>query len=261
MADLFDEVDEQLRSDQIQTLARRAAPIITIVLAVTLVVYLGYWGFKAYQDRNLTAASNAYQQGVDALGQSDNAGAQKAFAKAVDTGAPGYKTLALMQEGALSLAKGKTTDAVSFYDQASKAAPNPILGDFAALRAAQILLDTASLGEEQARLKPLIDAKRPYTLYAREALAMAELMAGQTKQARRDFSVLSLSLGVPDDMRQRCQVAMDLIDAGEGPTAVAAVKAAATLPPPPAANVATPPPGTQGQGGSVQSSPPSGVAQ
>jgi hypothetical protein len=259
VVDLFDEVEEQLRSDRYRGLARTVAPIVTGVLAVVILGYLGYWGFKTYQDRNLSAASVAYQQGVDALAQNDQSGAQKDFATAAQAGPAGYKTLALLQEAGLAAAGGKAKDAVAFYDQAAKAAPNPILGDFASLRAAQILLDTAPFADLQQRLTPLADTKRPYSLYAREALAMAELMAGRTADARRAFSVLSVSVGAPDDMRQRSQIAMSLIDAGEASTAVAAVKAAATMPPPPPASVASPSPGNQGQGGPVSN--PSGAAQ
>ncbi|HTX49975.1 MAG TPA: tetratricopeptide repeat protein [Caulobacteraceae bacterium] len=259
MVDLFDEVEEQLRSDRYRDLVRRAAPIATAVLAAIVIGYLGYWGLKTYQSRNVNAAAVAYQQGVDALGRNDQADAQRNFAAAAKAGAPGYKTLALMQEAGLDLTAGKTADAVSLYDEAAKSAPSPILGDFASLRAAQVLIGTAPFTEVQQRLLPLADAKRPYSLYAREALAMAKLAAGRTAEARRDFSVLSVSIGVPDDMRERCQMAISLIDSGEAGIAVDAAKIAATLPPPPPASVASPPPGTQGQGGPVAK--PSGVAQ
>jgi hypothetical protein len=259
VVDLFDEVDEQLRSDRYRDLARRAAPIATGVLAAVLIGYLGYWGLKTYQDRNINAAAVSYQQGVDALAQNDQAGAQKDFASAAASGAAGYKTLALLQEAGMKFTAGKTSDAISLYDEAAKSAPSPILGDFANLRAAQVLLDTAPFTEVQQRLLPLADTKRPYSLYAREALAMAKLMAGRTAEARRDFSVLSVSVGVPDDMRQRCQLAISLIDSGEAAVAVNAVKIAATLPPPPPASVASPSQGTQGQGGPVAE--PSGAAQ
>ena len=240
MVDLFDEVDEQLRSDRYVSLFRRLAPWITGVLAVVLVGYLGFWGFKAWQDRNLAAASAAYQKGVDALSQGDVAGAQAGFQAAEKAGAPGYKTLALMQQAALALADGKSADAAKLYDQAAAAAPNQIFGDLARLRAALALLDTAPLPQLQTRLTPLTDAKRPFAPYAKEALAMAELLAGKTTAARRDFTVVSLSLGAPEDMRQRAQLAIAAIDGGEAPSAVAAVKAAATMPPSPPMTLAPP---------------------
>jgi len=263
LVDLFDEVEEQLRSDRYVSLLRRLAPWVTGVLVAVLLGYFGFWGYKAWQDRNLATAAAAYQKGVASLSTGDVAGAQASFTAAEKAGAPGYKTLALMQQAALALADNKTADAAKLYDQAAAAAPNQLFGDLARLRAAQALLDTAPYAQLQTRLTPLTDAKRPFSLYAKEALAMAELMAGKTADARRDFSVLSLSLGAPDDMRQRAQLAVAAIDGGEAPSAVAAAKAAATMPPSPPTNVAPPPPssppGAQAPAGAP--STPAGASQ
>jgi hypothetical protein len=87
---------------------------------------------------------------------------------------------------------------------------------------------------------------------------MAMLMAGKNADARKSFNVIQLSLTAPEDMRQRAQLAIALIDSGEASTAVAGVKAAATMPPPPVSMVG-PPPASQGPD-SAQSSP-AGAAQ
>lgn len=258
MVDLFEEVEEQLRSDRYLTLARRLAPWITAILAAVLIGFCGYWGYTIYQDRNLAKATAEYQAGVDALTQNDPTGAFAHFEAAAKAGAPAYKTLALMQEGGLRQAAGKNEEAAKLFDAAADASPNQIFADLNRLKAAEALMDTAPFTQIEARLAPLTDSKRPYWLYAKEALAMAELMAGKDADAKRDFGVVSLMLGVPDDMRQRDEAAVALIDAGEGPAAVAAVKAAATLPPPAPDSVA-PPPGADSQGAPPQS--PSGAAQ
>jgi hypothetical protein len=240
LVDLFDEVDEQLRSDRYVSLLRRIAPWVTGVFALVLLGYFGFWGYKAWQDRNLATAAAAYQKGVDALSTGDVAGANASFQATEKAGAPGYKTLALMQRAALALADGKSQDAAKLYDQAADAAPNQIFGDLARLRAALALLDTAPFAQLQTRLTPLADAKRPFAPYAKEALAMAELMAGKTEAAKHDFTVLSLMFGAPEDMRQRAQLAIAAIDTGEAPSAVAAAKAAATMPPSPPMTLAPP---------------------
>jgi hypothetical protein len=259
LVDLFNEVDEELRSDQAISVFRRVAPWVTGVLAVVLIGYLGFWGYKTFQDRNQAAASLAYQKGVDALQQGDSAGALADFEQARKAGAPGYKTLALMQEGDLRMTAGKPDDAVKLFDQAASAAPNQVLGDLARLKAALALVDTAPLPQLKARLDPLMAAKRPFALYAKEAMAMGELMAGKTDDAKRDLSVLQLSLGVPEEMRQRAQIAEALIDHGDAAAAVAAVKTAATMPPLPPMNVAPASPGADDQGAAQQ--PPAGAAQ
>jgi len=257
LVDLFNEVDEELRSDQAISLFRRLAPWVTGALALVLIGFLAFWAYTAYQDRNLTTASLAYQKGVDALQQGDSAGALASFEQARQAGAPGYKTLALMQEADLRASAGKPDEAARLFDQAADVAPNQVIGDLARLKAALALLDSAPLPQERARLTPLTDPKRPFSAYAKEALAMAELLAGKTDDAKRDLSVLQLSLGAPEDMRQRAQIAVALIDHGDAPAAVAAVKAAATMPPLPPMNVAPASPGDQG----AAQQPPAGAAQ
>ena len=257
MVDLFEEVEGELRSDRYLKLVRGLAPWATGVFAVVLLGYCAYWGYTVWQDRNMAAAAAAYQKGVDALSQNDTTGAFAAFEIAAKADTPGYKTLALLQEGDLRLAAGKPDEAAKLYDAAAAVAPNQIFGDLASLKAAEALLDSAPYAQLQTRLTPLMDPKRPYWLYAKEALAMAKLMAGKTADARKDFTVLGLSLGAPQDMRERSQIAIALIDAGEAQTAVQAVKIAATMPPPPTATVAPPPDGSQGG----PPSPPAGAAQ
>jgi hypothetical protein len=259
LVDLFDEVDEELRSDRTVTLLRRVAPWVISILGALLIGFLGYWGYTSWQDRNLGAGALGYQKGVDAISKGDLPGAEAGFEAAKKSGAPGYKALALMQEGNLRVEAGKPDEAAKLYDQAAAAAPNQILGDLASLKAAQALLDTAPLPQLQTRLAPLMDGKRPYAVFAREALAMAKLMAGKTADARKDFTVIQLSLTAPEDMRQRAQLAVALIDSGEASTAVAAVKVAATMPPPAASMVGAPPPASQDPG--AAQSPPSGAAQ
>jgi hypothetical protein len=258
VVDLFEEVEEQLRSDRYLTLARQIAPWLTGLFAVVLVAWAGYWGYKIYQDRNLAVASSEYQQGVDALGQNDPTGAFSHFEAAAKAGAPAYKALALMQEGDLRQTAGKGDEAAKLFDQAAEASPNHIFADLNRLKAALAIMDTAPFTQMQARLAPLTDTKRPYWLFAKEALAMAELQAGKTAEARRDCSAISLTIGVPDDMAKRCQMVMALVDSGDAPSAIAAVKVAATLPPP-APDTVAPPPGADGQGAPPQS--PAGADQ
>lgn len=230
MTDFIEEVDEQVRSDRYRVLARRYAPWFVAALLAAVVGWLGAWGYQTWQNRNVGKASLAYERALAAFAQGDQTGAFTAFGAIGKTGPAGYRTLSLMQQGNIRLMAGKESEAAGFYDAASKEAPNPILKDLAGLRAAQALLDTATLSQTQSRLSPLIGDKKPFDLEAREALALAKLMAGDTRAARDDFNALTLTLGVSDAMRQRAQAAINIIDAGEGRAVGAAVKAAALLP-------------------------------
>jgi len=255
LVDFLEDVEEQLRSERFVAMVRRAIPWVVGALGVVVLGYLGVWAFRVYQDRNLAASASAYQNGLDALGKGDRAAAFADFDAARKAGAPGYATLALIQEGDIRLAEGKPDEAARLYDQGAASAPNLIFGDLARLKAAEAVLDTAPLAQLRTRLAPLEDPKRPFSLYAKEAMAFAELRAGHTADARRDFSVLELSLGAPSDMRQRAELAVAVIDQGEAAAAAAGAQASATMPPPPPMILTPPvPPSPAAQGGSPANS-------
>jgi hypothetical protein len=243
VSDFIDEVDEQLRADRYREIARKTLPWFLAAVAAVVVGFLGAWGYQHWRDQNIDKASIAYDKAMNSLVQGDETGAYAAFEPVAKNGPAGYKTLALMQQGNIRLSADKTVEAVALYDAAAKAAPNPILGDQARLKAALALLDTAPYAQEETRLKELIGAKKPYDLQAREALAFAKMAAGKTAEAKADFSALMLMLGVTDTMRQRAQSAIAVIDSGQAKVAVDVAKLSATLPPPPPQMLQQPPGG------------------
>lgn len=237
MADLFEEVEEQLRSDRYKTLALKALPWVLTVAAAALIGWLAWWGWGKYQEQAANKASEQYEQALDAANQGDLVKAAQVWGEVAKSPSKGYKSLALMQLGAVKLADGKgteaarTAEAVKLFDQAADAAPGEIVGDAARLKSALALLDTASLKDLEARLTPLTKEGRPYRMLAREALAFAKLNGGDAGGARGDFLVISTALDASDGQRERAKAAISLIDSGSAKQIPAIAKAAAALPP------------------------------
>ena len=235
MTDLFEEVEEQLRSDRYRALARKGAPWVLALAALALVVALGIWGWQQYRQQTTDKASEQYAAALAAFAQGDAAKATQLWGEVAKSPAKAYQSLALMQLGGLKIASGKPDDvkaALALFDQAAAAAPDDMLGDAARLKSAFAILDTAPFAEVEGRLAPLMKDGHPYRVQAREALAFAKLMKGDTAGARSDFVVITGTLEAPDGARQRAQAAMGLIDSGSAKAVPAAVKAAQSLPPP-----------------------------
>jgi hypothetical protein len=235
LTDLFEEVEEQLRSDRYRTLARKVAPWVLALLAAALVAALAVWGWQQYRQQTTDKASIQYAAGLTAFTQGDAAKAEQLWSETAKSPAKAYKSLALMQLGGLKIASGKPEDvkaAVTLFDQAAAAAPDDVLGDAARLKSAFAILDTAPFSEVEGRLAPLMKDGHPYRVQAREALAFAKLMKGDMAGARSDFVVITGTLDAPEGARQRAQAAMGLIDTGAAKSVSAAVKAAIALPPP-----------------------------
>lgn len=232
MTDIFEEVEEQLRSERYQTLIKRSWPWVLGVAVVLLVAALAWWGYSHFREQEAAKASETYAAALDTLRQGDDAKAFTQFGEAAKTSSKGYKALALMQQGGIRMNQNKVNEAVALFDKAAEAAPDPVIGDMARLKSAFALMDTAPYAAIEERLKPLTDAKRPYRAAAREALAMAKLKAGRTKEARDDFVVLRLLPDAPDSMRERAQLAIAALDSGSVATLPQAVAEAMKAPPP-----------------------------
>jgi hypothetical protein len=241
VVDVFEEVEEQIRADRYKTLGLRLLPWVAGALVLALVAALGVWGYGAWRERQAYEASEKYAAALEAFSQQDLAKAGTLWAEVAKTGSPGYRALALMQQGGLKASENKTAEAVALYDQAAEAAPNEMIGDMARLKSALALLDTAPVTQMTERLTPLTEEGRPYRAQAREALAFAKLMGGDAAGARSDFVVLSLLADAPDSTRERARAAMELIDSGSAASVAAAVKAAPAVPPaPPVSQAPTP---------------------
>ena len=268
MVDFVEEVEERLRAERYANFANRWLPLIIAAIIAIVIGWLGVWGWRTWQDRNIGRASVAYDSAMNELASGDSTGAFTALDPLAKNGPAGYRSLALIAQADVRLAADKSNEATALFDQAAKVAPNVIIRDLARLRAAQAIMDTAPYAQVQARLQPLIGERKPFDLLAREALAMAKIKAGKLQEARGDLNALSLTLGVSSAMRQRTQAAIQLIDSGQAADVGAIVRQAATMTPS-AANI---PPellggsasnaGGAGESGDApdQSPPPSGEA-
>lgn len=214
VTDVFEQVEEEIRSERLKRLARNWLPVVGGILLVALVAALAWWGWQSFQTSRAHAGSVAYQRGLEALQSGDAAGAESAFAEAEQKGNGAYKALALQQRAGIAVAANRIPDAVALFDQAAKANGDPIMADPARFKAALLLMDSAPLEEIETRLEPLTDENRPMRPFAQEALGLARLQHNKPAEAREVFVLLTLGQDVPDSIRQRAQAAIGMIDAG-----------------------------------------------
>lgn len=260
MVDVFEQVEGELRSDRYKRLFRTWGPIVAGLLLLALIAALAWWGWQSFQTGKADKASAAYDRGMEALRAENPAGARTAFEEAAREGNGAYKSLALQQQAGLAVTANNIPEAIRLFDEAVTASRDPILSDPAALKAAFLAMDTASLADVEGRLEPLTGDDRPLRAFAQEALAMARLQNGKTAEARTAFVQLQLGQDVPEPVRQRAQAAIAMIDAGTAGALPAIVKAAAAAPAPTAqpqtaSGQPAEGPAAQGQAAPVQDAP------
>lgn len=214
MVDVFEQVEEELRSERYKRLARTWLPVAGGVILVALIAALVFWGWDSLQTSRADKASIAYDRGLQSLQSNNPVGADAAFTQAAKDGNGAYKAMALMQRAGIALEANRIPDAIQMLDDASKASRDPLLSDAAALKSAWLAMDSETLAQIEARLTPLAKDDRPFSVFAVEALAMARLQNGQIAPAREALLALKNGLDTPDMVTQRAELAIAAIDSG-----------------------------------------------
>lgn len=215
MADIFHEVDEEVRREQLKKLWDRYS-IYLIAAAVLLVAAIAGWrGYEYWIAQRAAAAGADFEAALALSDQGKRPEAEAAFAKVAAEAPDGYRVLARFRAAAV-LGKSKSGDAVKAYDELSAdGSLVPVWRDLAAVRAAMLLVDTASLSEMQKRLDPVAEPTRSFRHSARELLALSAWRNHDLANARRYLDMIATDAESPIGIRARADV-LSAVIAAEG---------------------------------------------
>ena len=213
MADIFQEVDEEVRQEQLKKLWERYG-VYAIAAAVAVVLAVAGWrGYEWWQARKAAELGDAYIAATKLSEQGKHLEAETAFERVATEGTADYRVLARLREAADLTATDRKA-AVAAYDAitADRAVAQP-LRDLAAVRAGLLLVDSAASGEVSARLEPLSGPDGTFRHTARELLALAAWRKGDTATARRWADIILQDPETPDSLRSRVGVLIALLPA------------------------------------------------
>ena len=200
MADIFDEIDEDLKRDQMQLLwARYGKIVMAAVAAIVLLVTLRQ-GYTAWQTSQIEASASAYQQAL----QSDDVVA----ALEVQLGqlSDGYAMLAQLKIAAEQAAINDFAAAEAGYlALASDASLDPLYQQAATLLSVMVAPQDADVSTLAARLSDLETADGPWQAMALETGAGLALRKGNKNAAVAKYKRLTEMADVPTGMRQRAE--------------------------------------------------------
>lgn len=213
MSDIFHEVDEEVRREQLKKLWDRYS-IYIVALAVLIVAGIAAWrGYEYWVGQKAAAAGAAFEAAVTLSEQGKHAEAEAAFAKIVADAPAGYAVLARFRAAA-ELAQSKSADAVKAYDAlAADTSLGAMWQELAALRAGLLLVDNAPFADMRRRLDPLSEPGRIYRHTARELLAMSAWRNHDQTAARHYIDMVSTDGETPPGTRARIDVLSALIAA------------------------------------------------
>jgi hypothetical protein len=211
VADIFNEVDEEVRRERLKRLWDRYG-ILLIALAILAVAGIGAWrGYEWWMAKKAASAGAAFEQAVSLSEQGKQKEAQAAFDKLAAEAPGGYRTLANFRAAA-GLVKDNPAEAVKAYD---KLATDPSVGatlqDLATVRSGMLQVDTVPFDELKRKLEPVAEAGRPFRATAREMLALSAWGHKDYAQARHYIEAIMGDAQTSPAMRGRVQLLAALI--------------------------------------------------
>jgi hypothetical protein len=213
VTDIFQEVDEEVRREQLKKLWDRYGNLL-IALCVLIVAGIGSWqGYNYWQVKKAGETGVAFEQAAILAESGKHKEAEAAFAKIAADGTAGYRVLARLREAA-ELASTDKTAAINAYDAlaADKSVGQP-MQDLAAVRAGYLLVDTAPYSQMLPRLEPLTASDRFFRHSARELLALSAWKAGDATAARKWTDMMMADPATPAGTRSRAEIMSELIAA------------------------------------------------
>jgi hypothetical protein len=211
VSELFDEVDEDVRRDQLKKLWDQYS-IYLVAGALLIIAAVGGWrGYQYLEAKKAAEAGAAFDQAADLAEKNKPAEAEAAFTKLAAEAPSGYRTLARLRAAA-EAAKRDPQAAVKLYDEiAADRSVNVPEQDLAKLRAAGLLLETTTYDNMLQRLEPAAAPGSTYRHSARELLALSAWRSNNVVATRRWLDLIANDGETPTSLRTRTEALQALL--------------------------------------------------
>ncbi len=211
MSELFDEVDEEVRRDQLKKLWDQYS-IYIIALALLIIAGVGGWrGYQYLEAKKAAEAGAAFDKAAELSDANKHAEAEAAFADLAAKAPWGYRILARLRTAAEVANRDKSAAAKMFDDIAADTSVGAPERDLARIRAAQLLLETTTYPNMLQRLEPATAADATFRHTARELLALSAWRANDTAATRQWLDLIANDGESPPSLRSRAEALQALL--------------------------------------------------
>jgi hypothetical protein len=210
LSDIFREVDEEVRREQLMKLWQRYGALIIAACVIVVAAVGGWRAYEWWEGKKAAEWGAVFQNATTLAAEGNNKDAEEAFAKVAADGTPSYRLLARFREAA-EAARRDPQAAVATYDRlAADGSAGPVLQQLATLRAGMILVDSAPYSEIVQRLEPLTAPDKTFRHTARATLALAAWRAKDMTAMRRWTDMILADPDTPPGTRGQIQMLLAL---------------------------------------------------
>jgi hypothetical protein len=211
VSELFDEVDEEVRREQLKKLWDRYSIYIIAAALLIIAAVAGWRGYEYLEAQKAADAGAAFDAALDLAEQNKHAEAQAAFDKLATNAPAGYRMLARLRAAGEVAASDPQAGAKLYDDLAADRSIGTEQQDLARIRAAALLLDTDSYPNMLQRLDAATKPDATFRHTARELLALSAWRANDITAARQWLDMIASDGETPAAMRSRAEALQALL--------------------------------------------------
>jgi hypothetical protein len=211
VSELFDEVDEEVRREQLKKLWDSYSLYI-IALALLIIAAVGGWRAYAYFDAKKSAeAGDAFNRAIELSEQGKHAEAETAFADLAAKAPYGYRMLSRFRAAGEVASRDSQAAARMFDEIAADRGAGTELQELARIRAAGLLVDSATYADIKQRLESDTGPGATFHHVARELLALSAFRSNDSTGARQWLDMIALDGETPPSLRSRAEALQALL--------------------------------------------------
>jgi hypothetical protein len=211
VSELFDEVDEDVRRDQLKKLWDQYSLYI-IAGALLIIASVGGWrGYQYLEAKKAAEAGAAFDKAAELSEANKHAEAETAFADLAAKAPAGYRVLARLRTAAEVASRDQPAAAKMFDEIAADRSVGTAEQDLARVRAAQLLLETATYPDMKTRLEATAGKEGTFRHTARELLALSAWRANDATAARQWLDLIANDSETPPSLRSRAEALQALL--------------------------------------------------
>ncbi|NIA70321.1 tetratricopeptide repeat protein [Pelagibius litoralis] len=204
MADIFKEVEEDLRRDKAADWWKRYSLYIYVAAAVVILSTAGYQGWRTYDQKLRGEQSDSYAAALAMIEEGNEAEGRRALKALSDPSGSGYPLLAALTEARLAAEAGEDVAAAETWgDLAADGSAIPAITALGDLYAVMQEMDEGDPVTLRSRLEVLAAVNAPYRFTALELLAALALREGDQDMARQHLSSITDDPNAPAGSRAR----------------------------------------------------------
>ena len=206
MADIFDEVSEELKNDQLIKTWKKYSKFIIFSFILLIISLISYQVYKNWNKKKIEAVSKEYFEAIESLEDKNYSKSKNLFLKNSENHEGGYKMLSLFGLAEANFKDGKIDEMILNYKTIYDDESIDIYYRNLARILSVIKHNSGSFNEQMVLLEPIINSPSKLQILAAELKVILLIKFNKIKEAQKAIKILIKRSDISFEQKNRLEL-------------------------------------------------------